>query len=247
MHGDTGRPRPGRRRGGLRARPVGLCVQHGGHVVLGLGAGATPGGGAGGVRLAHRPGAGCGDHAPRLQCPPAVAVHSGRSGGRARGRQPAAPPERPLVQSTLLVCWCPAMLMARSLPRVRWGGRTADAVVGLCGGVMGGIGGFTGVLPTLWCTLRGLPKDTQRAVVQNFNLAMLAVAMATYLAKGLVTRDMLPAFGIVATAVLVPVLLGTRLYIGISEVRFRQIVLGLLTLSGGALLVASVPRLLASA
>lgn len=148
---------------------------------------------------------------------------------------------------TLLVCWCPAMLMARSLPRVRWGGRTADAVVGLCGGVMGGIGGFTGVLPTLWCTLRGLPKDTQRAVVQNFNLAMLAVAMATYLAKGMVTRDMLPAFGIVATAVLVPVLLGTRLYIGISEVRFRQIVLGLLTLSGGALLVASVPRLLASA
>ena len=84
-------------------------------------------------------------------------------------------------------------------------------------------------------------------MVQNFNLAMLAVALATYLAKGLVTPDMLPAFGIVATAVLVPVLLGTRLYIGISEARFRQIVLGLLTLSGGALLVASVPRLLASA
>ena len=49
------------------------------------------------------------------------------------------------------------------------------------------------------------------------------------------------------SAALVPVLLGTRLYIGISEVRFRQIVLGLLTLSGCALLVASVPRLLASA
>lgn len=83
-------------------------------------------------------------------------------------------------------------------------------------------------------------------MVQNFNLAMLAVALATYLAKGLVTPDMLPAFGIVATAVLVPVLLGTRLYIGISEARFRQIVLGLLTLSGVALLAASAPHLLKS-
>jgi uncharacterized protein len=41
------------------------------------------------------------------------------------------------------------------------------------------------------------------------------------------------------------VLLGARLYVGISEAAFRQIVLGLLTLSGVALLVSSVPVLLA--
>ena len=43
---------------------------------------------------------------------------------------------------------------------------------------------------------------------------------------------------------MVPTLLGTRLYIGISEARFRQLVLGLLTCSGLALLVSSLPRLL---
>ncbi len=48
---------------------------------------------------------------------------------------------------------------------------------------------------------------------------------------------MLPLLGIVALAVLVPVLLGgARFYAGISEAAFRQIVLGLLTLSGVALL-----------
>jgi hypothetical protein len=36
------------------------------------------------------------------------------------------------------------------------------------------MGGFTGTMPTLWCTLRGFPKDTQRTVIQNFNLSMLA-------------------------------------------------------------------------
>ncbi|MDA8523291.1 sulfite exporter TauE/SafE family protein [Acidovorax sp. NCPPB 4044] len=149
------------------------------------------------------------------------------------------------VLGTLLVLWCPAMLLARHLPRITAGGRWADGAVGLAGGVMGGIGGFTGVLPTLWCTLRGFEKDTQRAVIQNFNLSMLLVTMGTYLAGGIVTRDMLPMFAVVAPAMLVPSLLGARLYIGISEARFRQVVLGLLTASGIALLAASVPRLAA--
>jgi uncharacterized membrane protein YfcA len=144
----------------------------------------------------------------------------------------------------LLVLWCPAMLMAKKLPRIRRGGRLADGAVGLAGGVMGGIGGFTGTLPTLWCTLRGFDKDAQRAVIQNFNLSMLAVTMATYFATGIVTREMLPMFAIVAPAMLVPTLLGARLYVDISEARFRQVVLGLLTVSGVVLLAAALPRLM---
>ncbi|MBT2322447.1 sulfite exporter TauE/SafE family protein [Variovorax paradoxus] len=145
----------------------------------------------------------------------------------------------------LLVLWCPAMLMARDLPRVTAGGRPADAAIGLIGGVCGGLGGFTGAIPTLWCTLRGLEKDVQRAVIQNFNLSMLVVAFSLYVGAGLVGTEALPLLGIAAMAVLVPVLLGARLYIGISEASFRKVVLGLLTLSGVALLTSSVPVLLA--
>ncbi|MBO9680268.1 MAG: sulfite exporter TauE/SafE family protein [Acidovorax sp.] len=147
------------------------------------------------------------------------------------------------VLGTLLVVWCPAMLMARRLPRITAGGRIGDGLAGLAGGVMGGLGGFTGALPTLWCTLRGFDKDAQRAVVQNFNLSMLSVTMATYLATGLVTREMLPLFAVVAPAMLLPTLLGARLYHGISEARFRQIVLGLLTASGVAMLATALPVL----
>jgi uncharacterized membrane protein YfcA len=143
----------------------------------------------------------------------------------------------------LLVIWCPAMLFATHLPAIRFGGRAADGVVGLAGGIMGGFGGFTGVLPTLWCTLRRLDKHTQRSIIQNFNLATLAATMLAYFASGTVTREMLPSFAIVAPAMLIPTLLGTRLYIGISETAFRRIVLALLTLSGFALLASSLPRL----
>ncbi|UVL54519.1 sulfite exporter TauE/SafE family protein [Pseudomonas sp. B21-035] len=148
------------------------------------------------------------------------------------------------VFGTLLVLWCPLMLAAPRLPRLR-GGRLADGVVGMAGGALGGIGGFTGTVPTLWCTLRGFDRDAQRAVIQNFNLSMLMVTMLTYLGTGLVTPSMLPMFAVVAPAMLLPTLIGTRVYIGISEVTFRRLVLGLLTLSGVAMLVAAVPGLLA--
>lgn len=145
----------------------------------------------------------------------------------------------------LLVLWCPVMLMSKRLPHLARGGKVADGVVGLAGGIMGGLGGFTGTLPTLWCALRGYERDVQRSIIQNFNLSMLAVTMVIYLASGIVTRDMWLMFAIVAPAMLVPTLLGTRLYIGISDVRFRQIVLGLLTVSGLGLLASSLPKLLA--
>jgi len=44
---------------------------------------------------------------------------------------------------------------------------------------------------------------------------------------------------------LIPAFIGTRLYVGMSEAAFRTIVLGLLTVSGCALLISALPRLMA--
>jgi uncharacterized membrane protein YfcA len=144
----------------------------------------------------------------------------------------------------LLVVFSPLMLLAPGLPPVTWGGRIADGLAGLLGGICGGIGGVSGPIPTLWCNLRPLDKDTQRSVVQNFNLSTLAFTMAAYLANGLITREMWPMFAIVAPAMLIPTLLGGRLYVGLSEGMFRRIVLTLLGLSGVALLASSLPHLI---
>ncbi|MES2206360.1 MAG: sulfite exporter TauE/SafE family protein [Pseudomonadota bacterium] len=144
----------------------------------------------------------------------------------------------------LLILWCPTMLIAHQLPRITLGRRVADAVVGTLGGIMSGIGGFAGVIPTLWCTLRGFDKDAQRAVIQNFNFAALLVTMVIYISKGFITKTMLPMFAIVALAMLVPTLMGSRLYIGMSAATFRKMVLSLLTVSGAALLASSLPKLI---
>jgi uncharacterized membrane protein YfcA len=144
----------------------------------------------------------------------------------------------------LLAVWCPAMLVSDRLPRIRHGGRLGDALAGAAGGLMGGLGGFSGVVPTLWCTLRDFDRDAQRAVIQNFNLAMLSVALGLHLLAGHYTLAMLPLLAVVAGAVLVPVLLGARLYVGLSPVAFRRVVLSLLTASGVAILASALPVLL---
>jgi len=143
----------------------------------------------------------------------------------------------------LLVVMCPLMFFAARLPRITGAGRAGDALAGAAGGMMGALGGFTGVVPTLWCTVRGFDKDVQRAVIQNFNLAMLAVTFISYVATGIATREMLPLFAIVAPAMLIPSLLGARLYLAIGETAFRKVILALLTASGVAMLAAALPVL----
>ena len=64
------------------------------------------------------------------------------------------------------------------LPRIDGGGRVADASVGFFGGVLGGIGGYSGVLPAIWCQLRGWPKDVARGVYQPFIIMAHIVTLA---------------------------------------------------------------------
>jgi uncharacterized membrane protein YfcA len=145
----------------------------------------------------------------------------------------------------LLALWCPVMLFSGRIPRLQRGGRVADGAAGLLGGLTGAVAGFAGPIPTLWATLRGWERDTLRSVVQNFNLAMLVVTLSAYAVSGLVTREMWPLLPWVAGAVLLPVLLGARLYAGIGTKTFQRVVLALLALSGAALLLRALPPLLA--
>src|SRR6185436_8529664 len=55
----------------------------------------------------------------------------------------------------LLVATCVFLLANRSRAEVRWGARAADFVIGFVGGVLGGLAGLSGIVPTIWAELRG--------------------------------------------------------------------------------------------
>lgn len=144
-----------------------------------------------------------------------------------------------LLVGTFLVAWCPVMLFGKTMPAIRGGGRPADCLVGLIGGAMAGLGGLSGPVPAFWTSLRGLDKRTQRDVIQNFNLVILATTLAAYLATGIVRKEMLPMIAVLIPAGLIPTYIGSRLFPKVPELHFRQLILVLLTLSGGTMLVST--------
>src|SRR5262245_25807353 len=122
-------------------------------------------------------------------------------------------------------------LTAPQIPHFVRGGRAADAVVGFLGGILGGVGGYSGTLPAIWTQLRGWPKDTARAVYQPF---IVMAHVVTLLLIGAVALD---RTGLVLYVAAVPALLlgawvGWIIYGRLNEQRFRQAFAALLLVSG---------------
>lgn len=131
------------------------------------------------------------------------------------------------------------MLATSRLPHINHGGCWADAVVGIVGGIMAPLSGFSGLAPALWCTLRGYTKDAHRAVLQNFNVIRLSATFASLVWSSRVHANMTPHMAIVAGGLVVPSVYGSKVYLGMSPMAFRQGVLWLLIIAGAAMLLAS--------
>ena len=116
-------------------------------------------------------------------------------------------------------------------------GPTADVAVGFLNGALAGLTGLAGVLVTIWCGVRGWPKDQQRAVFQPVAVAIFVMTAGWIGAKGAITPDTLRLFLFGLPALLAGTWLGIKLYGRLDEAAFRKIVLVLLLLSGAALIV----------
>lgn len=149
------------------------------------------------------------------------------------------PPVFRFVLGCFLLVYCPAALLVPHGHAFRGGGRAADAAAGFTGGVLGGIGGMSGPIPTLWTTVRGWDKDLQRGVLQAFNIAMHVATLATYAATGAITGEALALFAWIAPTLALPAIAGVMLFRRLSPPTFRRVVLGLLGLSGATLVAGS--------
>jgi uncharacterized membrane protein YfcA len=138
----------------------------------------------------------------------------------------------------LLIVYSIYALARPSLQPVQIGGAPADAGVGLLNGILGGATGLAGIIVTIWCGLRGWPKDVQRTVFQPTGVAIFAMSAVVLGLNGAVNADTIRLFLVGLPVLLAGTWLGLRLYGHVDEAGFRKLVLALLLVSGGALILS---------
>lgn len=137
------------------------------------------------------------------------------------------------VVGGFLIAYATAQLSGLVRRRIgTWGGRPADGLIGLGGGLLGGFAALSGPLPLVWLQLRGLASDQQRATYQPFNLFILSAAAAGMALAGHVDGRVLSLMALCLPATLLGAWLGAQSYRRVDEATFRLVVLVLLLLSG---------------
>jgi len=118
-----------------------------------------------------------------------------------------------------------------------WNGQARPPAIGFFNGVIGAMTGFAGIFVTIWCGLRGWPKDQQRAVFQPVAVAVFVMSAVALGATGAASADIVRLFLLGLPVLLAGTWLGLKLYGHLDEAGFRKLVLVLLLVSGIALVL----------
>lgn len=137
-----------------------------------------------------------------------------------------------------LMATCGLLLFLRVEKR-RESTRAGDAMVGLAGGILGGLTGLSGLLPTLWAELHGWGKDERRAIFQGFNFSILLFSLVTLGVAGFVGAALLPMLLLAVPGTMVGAYIGRKLYSRVDARRFSRVILLLLTLTGAGLVATT--------
>jgi len=134
-----------------------------------------------------------------------------------------------------LIAFCTYMTLARGRTMLRKRRPLADITVGFSGGIMSGLAGLSGPLPTAWATLHDWPRDEKRALFQTFNLIILIAMLISSAIAGQMSWAFGKAMLIAVPGTLIGTRLGSTLYRRLDVRGFDRIVLAVLLASGLAL------------
>ena len=151
----------------------------------------------------------------------------------------ASAPGLRAVVGIALVLFAAYNLARPNLPQLKQAGVVPDAFVGVLNGLLGGATGLGGILPTIWCGMRGWNKDEQRAVFQPTAVATFLMTILWFGGTGAIAPELARLFAIGLPALIAGTWLGWKSYGRLDEATFRKVVLYLLLASGVALLTLS--------
>lgn len=117
------------------------------------------------------------------------------------------------------------------------GSVAADVGIGFFNGLLGGLTGLGGIIVTVWCQVRGWPKDVQRAVFQPVILAAGVMSAISFAFAGVITTETVKLYLFGLPVLAAGVWVGFKLYGKLDEAAFRKTILWLLLVAGLSLVV----------
>ena len=141
-----------------------------------------------------------------------------------------------LIVSAFMISYGGFFAFRSALPTLNAPYRLADSLIGFLGGVLGGMAGLSGALPTFWCSLRPWPKRETRAVLQPFNVAILFLGMLFLAAQGIYTSQLLFWFLLALPVGLASAYAGLQIFKRLETNTFRRMLIVLMLVSGCLLL-----------
>lgn len=137
-----------------------------------------------------------------------------------------------MLVGTLLVVYGGYFSFRRSLPQLPASMPWRDGMVGLISGVLGGLASLSGALPAIWLSMRDWPKAEIRAVMQSFNVAILATTAAALILRGAFTAQTATALAVALPVGVLSAQLGIWMFRRLTDIQFRRTLIGLCLLMG---------------
>lgn len=141
-----------------------------------------------------------------------------------------------LTMGFLLVIFSLYSLIRPALKPVQ-AGVPADFAVGIANGLIGGLTGLGGIAVTVWCQLRGGPKDAQRGIFQPVMFATFVMSAISFAVARAFTVETFKLYALALPVLIAGIWAGLRLYGKLDDAAFRKIILLLLLVAGLTLIV----------
>jgi len=142
-----------------------------------------------------------------------------------------------IVIATFLLLYGGYFSLRRTLPKIATRRPLSDCAVGFAGGFLGGAASLSGAVPTMWCALRGWPKAETRAVLQPFNVTILALTAGMLAWAGAYTDETLIRLAVALPLALLAAQAGIWTFRRMTDALFTRLLIGLTFLSGAVLVL----------
>ena len=112
-------------------------------------------------------------------------------------------------------------LLRRGLPKINADYLLLDAAIGLGNGVLGALAGLSGVLPTVWASMKPWPKLKIRALLQPHSIGVLSISAIAMLFPDAFTETLLLAFLLAVPVSLIASQIGVTIFKRLLGAHFK--------------------------